>query len=128
MTDELVYKLNYMEPNHRGGKNPWSTRHLGVYHHRELDWEVYILVHCSRESRLYRSLHAENEETSTTSSALSEGLGNPMSFHDLVMQCYIHHWQPYLRWLGHEFSQIVSHYQEKPLKRRLSEFSQLLTE
>ncbi|KAI0009695.1 hypothetical protein F4779DRAFT_617338 [Xylariaceae sp. FL0662B] len=48
----LTYKLNYVEQNKRDGQNPWSFRHVGVYHHHMRDKDLIILVHCSATSSL----------------------------------------------------------------------------
>lgn len=102
-----MYKLNFVEPNHRRGPAPWSTRHLGVYHHHRADSDLFILVHCSKNSLLYTKLLAER----LREAALPVLIGlskRPSGLHELVLESYVRYWLPYLKWLGEGFSELVS--------------------
>lgn len=104
----MIYKLNYMEPNNRGRREPWSTRPTGVYHHHEHQFDLYILIHCSQESMLYQKLLAADVDLGTITDISHGQLGRSIRLHDLVIQCYLNNWRPYLRWLGDKFSPIAS--------------------
>lgn len=104
MKDEVMYKLNYMEPNRRSGSNPWSARHIGVYHRHDqvAGSDLYILVHCSKKSILHTKL------INTHSEELDLSMLKTSTLHEVILDCYICYWRPYLRWLGENVSSIVS--------------------
>ncbi|KAG8158498.1 hypothetical protein KVR01_011620 [Diaporthe batatas] len=101
-TYTLSYKLNYVEPNNRNVSERWSSRHLGVYHRHEADFDLYILVHCSRSSALYRQL--AQKPTHDPNDQLRYVSQDPESIHGLILQAYVKHWRPYLRSWGNEIS------------------------
>ncbi|KAI3398691.1 hypothetical protein diail_8730 [Diaporthe ilicicola] len=106
--DTLSYKLNYVEPNDRNVSERWSSRHLGVYHEHEVDFDLYILVHCSRSSALYSMCSSASGSRPGSQNALKDIAQNPERLHDLILQTYVHHWRPYLRSWGNEVSKMVS--------------------
>jgi hypothetical protein len=106
--DCLSYKLNFVEPNRRGGKDPWSRRHLGVYHHHTSESDLYILLHCTSSSALYQQLAPSAKNSGAVERLLTDVFEHPGSLHDAILACYIHHWRFYLRDMGDEVSSMVS--------------------
>lgn len=107
----LLYKLNYVEQNRRNAMTPWSFRHVGVYHHHKPGSDLFILLHSQPTSLLSERLEQLIDDASTGSSARSirEKLcGSPSSLHILALSCYLDNWRPWLRFLGSEFSGILS--------------------
>ncbi|ORY60026.1 uncharacterized protein BCR38DRAFT_488219 [Pseudomassariella vexata] len=105
----LSYKLNYVERNHRPGQDPWSFRHVGVYHHHKDDQDLIILLHCSPTSSLYVKLaqHVKHDsENPSATRRLVEFCHRPELLHRLTLACYVDNWRPYLRYLGDQFSKI----------------------
>lgn len=100
----LSYKLNFVEPNKRGGRDPWSRRHLGVYHHHTSESDLYILLHCTSSSALYQQLAPAAKNGGAVERLLTDIFEHPGSLHDAIMACYIHNWRFYLRDMGDEVS------------------------
>lgn len=105
--DTLSYKLNFVELNNRNVSERWSSRHLGVYHQHEADFDLYVLIHCSRSSALYSRLTPNSTTTHGSNYNLQDIIQSPGSLHDLVLQTYVHNWRPYLRSWGNELSKMV---------------------
>lgn len=105
--DTLSYKLNFVELNNRNVSERWSSRHLGVYHHHEADFDLYILVHCSRSSALYSKLTPKSTSPHGSKDHLQDIVQDPGSLHDLILQTYVPKWRPYLRSWGNELAKMV---------------------
>lgn len=103
-TYNLSYKLNFVEPNNRDVSERWSSRHLGVYHRHEADFDLYVLIHCSRSSALYTRF--AKEPTRGPSNYMHGIFKDPESIHGLVLQGYANNWRPYLRSWGNELSRM----------------------
>lgn len=106
--DTLSYKLNFVEPNYRNVSERWSSRHLGVYHQHEADFDLFVLVHCSRSSALYGRLMPKSMSSQGRNDYLKDVSQDPESLHGLILQGYAHNWRPYLRSWGNELSKMVS--------------------
>lgn len=106
--DTLSYKLNFVELNNRNVSERWSSRHLGVYHQHEADFDLYVLVHCSRSSALYSKLTPKSVSSHGQNGHLKGIVQDSGSLHDLILQAYAHNWRPYLRSWGNELAKMVS--------------------
>ncbi|KAI1075591.1 hypothetical protein F5B20DRAFT_594948 [Whalleya microplaca] len=105
----LTYKLNYVEQNKRGGQNPWSFRHVGVYHQHKHDKDLIILLHCSATSSLSLKLSQmlnQNANITGSKGFLESFYHDPAMIHSMILGCYIDNWRPYLRHLGRKFSKL----------------------
>ncbi|KAI8629047.1 hypothetical protein F5Y19DRAFT_88008 [Xylariaceae sp. FL1651] len=106
----LLYKLNYIEKNHRSGPVAWSFRHVGVYHHHTPDRDDIILLHCSPTSALNVRLLSMLSESEAEGNQPGTGFQmihrDPRVIHELVLSCYVDNWRPYIRHLGDQFSKI----------------------
>lgn len=105
--DTLSYKLNFVEPNNRNVSERWSSRHLGVYHQHESEFDLYVLVHCSRSSALYGRFMPKSMSSHGPNDYLQDVSEDPESLHGLILQAYVHNWRPYLRAWGNELSRMV---------------------
>jgi hypothetical protein len=99
---DLLYQIRYVEENRRGGKDPWSRRHTGVFHHHDLAGgpDVFILLHPIRapiaESALLSLKHHPSER--------AEVCENPFTLHTQLFTEYFDNWRWYFRYLGDRFS------------------------
>lgn len=105
--DTLSYKLNFVELNNRNVSERWSSRHLGVYHQHEEDFDLYVLVHCSRSSALYTRFTPKSTSPHGPKYDLQDIVQDPGSLHDLILQTYVPKWRPYLRSWGNELAKMV---------------------
>ncbi|KAG6360991.1 hypothetical protein INS49_009210 [Diaporthe citri] len=105
-TYTLSYKLNFVELNNRNVSERWSSRHLGVYHQHEADFDLYVLVHCSRSSALYSRFTPTSTGPHGQHDQLQDIVQNQGSLHDLVLQTYVRNWRPYLSSSGNELSKM----------------------
>ncbi len=109
----LLYKLNFVERNGRANHDPWSFRHVGVYHQHQARLDLFILLHCQAASELPAKLENVVENMSSSSKgagALRQDLcTQPKRLHTLILSCYLDNWRLYLRYLGDKFARIVSH-------------------
>lgn len=105
--DVILYKLNYVEQNRRGGRDPWSSRHVAVYHHHRPDRDLFILIHCTEETALVKSLSVVSTRDQDFLQLLGILTRDPLRLHELVISSYADNWGPYLRYLGESFSDIV---------------------
>lgn len=105
--DTLSYKLNFVELNNRNVSERWSSRHLGVYHQHEADFDLYVLIHCSRSSALYNRFTPKSMSSHGQHGQLKDIVQDPGSLHDLILQAYVHNWRPYLRSWGNELAKMV---------------------
>ncbi|KAK3377585.1 hypothetical protein B0H63DRAFT_547088 [Podospora didyma] len=113
----ISYKLNFVEENQRGGQDPWSFRHVGIYHHHEKSRDLFIILHCTKSTAFYQRLATllpppPPGSSPTTSSPASPSLrkicAEPENLHSLLLSCYFSNWRPYLRYLGKIFSEMAS--------------------
>lgn len=102
--------MNYVEENQRKGKDPWSFRHTGIYHHHTVDFDFFIILHPSNnsvlETRLFQLLGA-NQATNTEKSRLAAICKSPYRIHSLVISSFFENWRWYLRKLGDDFQEVV---------------------
>ncbi|KAH8890572.1 hypothetical protein GQ53DRAFT_650201 [Thozetella sp. PMI_491] len=106
----LLYKLNFVEENLRGGQDPWSFRQVGMYHHHKSNFDLFIVIHCTKSTAFYSrlaSLTSANEDTPGPSGTLLRTLRQrPESLHSLLLSCYYGNWRLHLRYLGQMFDEI----------------------
>jgi hypothetical protein len=99
----LSYQVRYVEENHRGGQDPWSLRHTGIYHHHNVvknGLDVFILLHPVREPVIESQLSALERDA-----AIRKDLcANPFLLHTWLFTNYFDNWRWYLRHLGARFA------------------------
>ncbi|KAF2244765.1 hypothetical protein BU26DRAFT_522534 [Trematosphaeria pertusa] len=99
----LSYQIRYVEENQRGGNNPWSLRHTGIYHHHSPNGgpDVFILLHPVREPGLETVISALDGDATTRRDLCS----NPFLLHTWLFACYFDKWRWYFRYLGERFAE-----------------------
>lgn len=108
--DVVSYKLNFFEKNARGGRNPWSSRHAGIYHHHKSDSDLFIILNCVRQTSFRKNLQTliQSGATSGQPGRLSGIAHNPELLHVMLLHDYFDNWKYYLDTLGTKFEKIVS--------------------
>jgi len=106
----LLYKLNFVEQNWRTSHDPWSFRHVGVYHQHLAGFDLFILLHCQPASELPAKLDSLVEDMSSPEDSVGtlrrDLCTHPEMLHNLVLSCYLDNWRSYLRYLGANFAKI----------------------
>ncbi|KAF2687942.1 hypothetical protein K458DRAFT_294629 [Lentithecium fluviatile CBS 122367] len=103
MSTSLSYQIRYVEENQRGGQDPWSLRHTGIYHHRNTaanGLDVFILLHPVREPVIENQLSALEGDVA----GRKELCTNPFLIHTWLFSSYFDNWRWYLRYLGTRFA------------------------
>ncbi|QDS67852.1 hypothetical protein FKW77_007579 [Venturia effusa] len=105
---EISYQLNYVEENRRGGYDPWSFRHTGVYHRHTSNSDLFILLHPTQDSifedHLLSMLGINLIEISTEPIASAALADDPYRLHSLVLASFLDNWRWYFRYLGDHFA------------------------
>jgi hypothetical protein len=94
----------------RKGRDPWSFRHTGIYHHHTSDFDLYILLHPNQHSVLEAHLlKILGLDSSTESNQLQLSAFNqdPYRLHLLVFSSFFDNWRWYFRYLGNQFAREV---------------------
>ncbi|KAI4254737.1 MAG: hypothetical protein LQ352_002932 [Teloschistes flavicans] len=96
-----TYDLQYIEDNKRSKENPWSVRHLGVYHHRDplSNSDLWILLCPSPDGPVQRMLDVLLQSGQDT---LQDVCDDPFRLHVLLNHHYACNMQWYLRALGEQ--------------------------
>lgn len=88
---------------------------MGIYHHHKKGLDIFIIVHCTRDTAFYKRMAAllpssppTGEGPAAASSLLVRIRDQPESLHNLLLSCYSGNWRPYLRYLGKIFADRVS--------------------
>ncbi|KUJ15959.1 uncharacterized protein LY89DRAFT_587507 [Mollisia scopiformis] len=106
-TLDITYQVNYVEENLRKGKDPWSFRHTGVYHHHTPDFDLFILLHPINnsvlEDRLLKMLEVD-QSVKPKVSQIPAFCKDPYRLHLLVMSSFFDNWRWYFRNLGETFA------------------------
>jgi hypothetical protein len=100
----VSYQIRYMEENHRGGKDPWSLRHTGMYHYHSKEIhspDLFILLHPIREPTFETEELAALEIDTFARKALCS---DPYLLHKWLFTAYFDNWRWYLRHLGTRFA------------------------
>ncbi|KAK4100185.1 hypothetical protein N658DRAFT_428345, partial [Parathielavia hyrcaniae] len=134
------YKLNFVERNGRANHDPWSFRHVGVYHRHQAGLDLFILLHCQVASELPEKLQSVVDNMSSaskTAGSLRQNLcKQPERLHTLILSCYLDNWRSYLRYLGAKFARIAGytlslrnqqelHYLTREMKTHIKETGQV---
>lgn len=105
--NSICYQINYVEENLRDGKDPWSFRHTGIYHHHASDFDLYVLLHPNQhsvvETRLFQILGIESSTVSHHTRPLDFSQG-PYQLHLLLLSSFFDNWRWYFQYLGDRFS------------------------
>ncbi|KAF8848232.1 hypothetical protein BDZ45DRAFT_606259, partial [Acephala macrosclerotiorum] len=104
----ITYQVNYVEENRREGRDPWSFRHTGVYHHHNSDFDLFIVLHSNSQNVLENSLRKMFEVGQMTNSEVSQRSSfcqDPYRLHLLVMSSFFENWRWYFRSLGDAFTE-----------------------
>jgi hypothetical protein len=98
----LSYQIRYVEENNRGGLDPWSRRHTGVYHHHSSTGrpDVFLLLHPIRKPLVDDAIMAL-EHIPVQRQKLCD---NPYVLHTLLFGTCFQNWRWYFRFLGDGFS------------------------
>jgi hypothetical protein len=103
---EISYQIRYEEQNHRSGRNPWSLRHTGVYHHHTSDSDLWIILNPIKESLVETRL-LELERLPADSAEINRICKNSFLLHILLFSSYFGNWRWYFRSLGDDFEKKV---------------------
>ncbi|KAL8732313.1 MAG: hypothetical protein Q9181_004015 [Wetmoreana brouardii] len=78
-----AYDLQYIEENKRSKENPWSTRHIGIYHHWDpvSDFNLWVLLCPNADGPVQRILGALQHADRKT---LQHFCDDPFRFHRLL--------------------------------------------
>jgi hypothetical protein len=96
----LVYQIRYVEQNRRGGQDPWSFRHTGVFHcHDEVD--TIVLLHPIRAPSVESVITATEKDPV----ARAEFCSNPFLLHTWLFRQYFDNWRWYFRYIGERFAE-----------------------
>lgn len=97
---DLIYQIRYVEQNRRGGQDPWSFRHTGVFHrHDEVD--TFVLLHPIRAP----SIEAVITAMETDPAARADFCNNPFLLHTWLFREYFGNWRWYFRYIGERFAE-----------------------
>ena len=102
-----AYEFQHMEENRRSKENPWSVRHIGVYHHRDpsLKFDLWVLL-CSNADG---PLELIRDALQRADDKVLQGFcDDPFFFHALLNAHYSDHMRWYLRALGDQLEDQVS--------------------
>lgn len=101
-----TYNLQYIEENKRSKENPWSVRHLGVYHHRDplSEFDLWVFLCPTLDGPVQRMLDALQQCDQDT---LRELCNEQFRFHMLLNNHYSSNMQWYLRILGNQIENQV---------------------
>ena len=99
---DISYQLRYVEQNQRSGRDPWSLRHTGIYHHHERTGavDVVVLLHPIRDPVIENTI-ATLELDPVKRNLLCR---TPFLLHTWLFDCYSDNWRWYLRMLGERFA------------------------
>jgi hypothetical protein len=103
---DISYQVRYIEENHRPGRNPWSLRHTGVYHHHSPEFDLWIILNPIMDSPVEMRL-LELEMPSADPAEVSKICENPFLLHILLFSSYFGNWRWYFRSLGDDFERAV---------------------
>lgn len=94
----VSYQARYVELNGRGGENPWSLRHTGVYHQLKATGEtdMVVLLHPVRKPILEQMIARLRDDGARR----RELCGSPVQLHEMLYGCYFDNWRWYMRHLG----------------------------
>ncbi|KAH6842129.1 hypothetical protein B0T12DRAFT_424667 [Alternaria alternata] len=96
----LVYQIRYVEQNRRGGQDPWSFRHTGVFHRYD-EVDTVVLLHSIRTPSVETIMKA----LETDVVARADFCNNPFLLHTWVFRQYFDNWRWYFRYLGERFAE-----------------------
>lgn len=98
----ISYQIRYVDNNHRGGQDPWSLRHSGVFHHHTAHGttDTVVLLHPVREPLIGNAIAALKEDAV----GRSEVCENPFLLHAWMFAQYFANWRWYLRYVGERFA------------------------
>jgi hypothetical protein len=98
-SSDITYQVNYVEENQRKGKDPWSFRHVGIYHHHTKTSDLYIVLHPNQQAVLEDSLVDILKRRPSQLAA-----SDPYRLHNLTLSSYFDNWRWYFRHLGDAFA------------------------
>ena len=112
---EIAYQIRHVEENRRPGRDPWSLRHTGVYHHHTTDFDLWILLQPVEDSVIEKRL-LDLQTLATRTAAELEKIKldlerictTPFRLHALIFNSYLDNWRWYFRHLGDRFEKEVS--------------------
>ncbi|KAJ4393223.1 hypothetical protein N0V93_002431 [Gnomoniopsis smithogilvyi] len=90
-----------------GEKRRENAHHLDICCRHDEGGDFYILLHCSPKSTLAQKFAPMERQMSVPAGSHHEIKVPVGSLHDLVLDCYIDNWRPYLRHIGNELEEIV---------------------
>jgi hypothetical protein len=103
---DICYQLWYMEPNNRHkGKDGWSLRQTGVYHHYDPETKsnTCFLMHPRECSTAQHQISAQFDNAGNTTLCKND----PLDLHILLLSSYLENWQLYINELTEEFKPLV---------------------
>lgn len=96
----LLYQIRYVEQNRRGGQDPWSFRHTGVFHcYDEVD--TIVLLHPIRTPSVESVIAAMEKDPV----ARAGFCNNPFLLHTWLFRQYFDNWRWYFRYIGERFAE-----------------------
>ncbi|CAO2655110.1 Nn.00g101740.m01.CDS01 [Neocucurbitaria sp. VM-36] len=100
---KLSYQIRYVEQNRRGGQDPWSLRHTGVFHCHSLadGTDIFILLHPIRVP-LVETVLTSLEDDLIERKKFCE---NPFLLHTWLFSQYFDNWRWYFRYIGERFAE-----------------------
>ncbi|KAF1846865.1 uncharacterized protein K460DRAFT_49333 [Cucurbitaria berberidis CBS 394.84] len=100
---DLSYQIRYVEKNQRGGQDPWSLRHTGVFHHHSSTGgiDVIILLHPIRMPLAETAIKSLQNDPTTRAGFCD----NPFLLHTLLFSQYFDNWRWYFRYIGERFAE-----------------------
>ena len=101
----LYYQLRYPELNYRSKERPWSIRQTGMYHQRNDECDLFIVVNPVADSNFETQLMAL---THAGERKLASYADSPMSIHALLLRSYVSNWRWCLKSWGILFERMVS--------------------
>jgi hypothetical protein len=91
-----------VEKNNRGGENPWSLRHTGIYHNAQRPGpHIIILLHPTRNPVIETQIAALENDAAKRKAFCD----NPSALHVWLFAHYFDSWRWYFRYLGTRFTQ-----------------------
>lgn len=96
----LSYQIRYVEQNQRGGQDPWSFRHTGVFHRYD-EVDTIVLLHPIRAPPVETVIAAME----TDPVARAEFCSNPFLLHTWLFRQYFDNWRWYFRYIGELFAE-----------------------
>ncbi|CAN9463747.1 unnamed protein product [Alternaria alternata] len=97
---DLVYQIRYVEQNRRGGQDPWSLRHTGVFHRYD-EIDTVVLLHSIRTP----SVETVMKALETDVAARADFCNSPFLIHTWLFRQYFDNWRWYFRYLGERFAE-----------------------